>query len=398
MRFLIVSQYFYPEEFKVNDLAEALVRKGHQVTVLTGKPNYPKGEYFDGYEFKGVIEEDYKGAHIIRVPLVKRGKGGAINLAVNYLSFVLFGNRYIKKHRIIADAIICFEISPITQAYPGLICKKLYGGKFLLWVQDLWPESVTAAGGVKNPLVLKILDRLVGNIYKKSDKLLVQSKAFADSIVKKGDYSSKILYIPNWAEDIFCEPVKHDFSTILPKGFIVMFAGNVGASQDFESIIKAANLVRDNKEIKWVIIGEGRMRDAAAKQVSALRLNDTVLFLGRHPLYKMPSFFNKADAMLVTLRDEYIFSLTIPSKVQCYMASGKPILTMLNGVGNAIIEEAQCGLISNAGDYRQLAQNVLKMFSLKKEELQRMGDNALLYYKKHFDKNTVIDNIINSIC
>ena len=400
MRILVVSQYFFPEEFKINDLARELVNRGHQVSVLTGKPNYPKGEYYEGYQYGGVSKEDYYGAEVIRVPLRKRGAGGGKNLLLNYLSFVYNANKYILHNKMEFDAILVYEISPITQAYPALYCKKKYGGKVLLWVQDLWPESVTAAGGVNNRIALGILDRMVKRIYSKCDVLLVQSDGFKESILSKGDFESKIVYAPNWAEDLYLEKKKineKSISAMMPDGFRVMFAGNVGAAQDVDSIVKAANETRDIPEIKWVIVGDGRARANVEDQAKQLGLSDTVVFLGRHPMEQMPTFFSYADVMVVSLKDEYIFSLTIPAKTQSYMASGKPIVSMLNGEGNRIVEEAKCGLTAQSGDYKTLAENVKKLYKANKEDLSQMGQYGLNYYLSHFDKKTVVDNIINSM-
>ena len=400
MRILVVSQYFFPEEFKINDLARELVNRGHQVSVLTGKPNYPKGEYYEGYQYGGVSKEDYYGAEVIRVPLRKRGAGGGKNLLLNYLSFVYNANKYILHNKMEFDAILVYEISPITQAYPALYCKKKYGGKVLLWVQDLWPESVTAAGGVNNRIALGILDRMVKRIYSKCDVLLVQSDGFKESILSKGDFESKIVYAPNWAEDLYLEKKKineKSISAMMPDGFRVMFAGNVGAAQDVDSIVKAANETRDIPEIKWVIVGDGRARANVEDQAKQLGLSDTVVFLGRHPMEQMPTFFSFADVMVVSLKDEYIFSLTIPAKTQSYMASGKPIVSMLNGEGNRIVEEAKCGLTAQSGDYKTLAENVKKLYKANKEDLSQMGQYGLNYYLSHFDKKTVVDNIINSM-
>lgn len=400
MKILIVSQYFYPEEFKINDLAREFVSRGHQVTVLTGKPNYPKGVYFDGYQYDGVVKEDYHGVEVIRVPLRKRGAGGGKNLALNYLSYVINANRYIRNNRMKFDAILVYEISPITQAYPALYCKKKYGGKVLLWVQDLWPESVTAAGGVTNKFVLGVLDRMVKRIYQKCDVLMVQSDGFKESILSKGDFVSKIVYAPNWAEDLYLEKKlvnEEDIKAMMPDGFLVMFAGNVGNAQDVDSIIKAANETRVYPEIRWVIVGDGRARETVEAQAKELGLSDTVYFLGRHPMAEMPTFFSFADVMIVSLRDEYIFSLTVPAKTQSYMASGKPIVSMLNGEGNRIVDEAHCGLTAPSGDYRKLAENVIAMFKMNKEEREQMGKNGLEYYLTHFDKKTVVDNIIEAM-
>lgn len=397
MKILIVSQYFFPEEFKINDLVRDLVVRGLQVTVLTGKPNYPKGEYFEGYQYEGVQKEDFYGAEVIRVPLRKRGSGGAVNLFRNYISYVTNAKKYLRKNKMVFDAILCYEISPITQAYPALFCKKKYGGKVLLWVQDLWPESVTAAGGVNNKLLLGFLDRLVEKIYAKSDVLMVQSNGFTESILSKGNFASKIAYIPNWAEDLYLEKKMVNVDAVramMPEGFRVMFAGNVGAAQDVGSIIKAAAETRDIPDIKWVIVGDGRARVEVEEESRKLGLTNTVIFLGRHPMETMPTFFSFADAMVVSLKDEYIFSLTIPAKTQSYMASGKPILSMLNGEGNKTIKEAACGLIAPSGDYKTLAHNVKTLYQTSKEELAQMGQRGLDYYLSHFDKKKVIDNII----
>ena len=400
MKILIISQYFYPEEFKINDLSREFVSRGHHVTVLTGKPNYPQGEYFTGYQYEGVVKEDYFGAKVIRVPLRKRGAGGGKNLALNYLSFVLNANKYIRKNKMEFDAILVFEISPITQAYPALYCKKKYGGKVLLWVQDLWPESVTAAGGVTNKIVLGILDKMVKRIYKKCDVLLVQSEGFRESILSKGNFASKITFAPNWAEDLYLEkkPVNREsIASVMPEGFRVMFAGNVGNAQDVGAIIKAANEARGHQDIKWIIVGDGRARATVEAKAKELGLTGTVFFLGRHPMAEMPTFFSYADAMIVSLRDEYIFSLTIPAKTQSYMASGKPIVSMLNGEGNRIVEAAKCGLTAPSGDYKKLAENVIAMYRMSSEEREQMGKNGLGYYLKHFDKKTVVDNIVEAM-
>lgn len=400
MKILIVSQYFYPEEFKINDLARDLVARGHQVSVLTGKPNYPKGEYYEGYQYSGVQKEDYYGVEIIRVPLRKRGAGGGKNLFLNYLSYVYNANKYIRKNKMEFDAILVYEISPITQAYPALYCKKKYGGKVLLWVQDLWPESVTAAGGINNKFALGILDRMVKRIYEKCDVLLVQSDGFRKSILSKGDLAQKIVFVPNWAEDLYLEKKMIEtksISEMMPDGFKVMFAGNIGAAQDIDCIVKAANETKDVPDIKYVIVGDGRARAKAEEQVKQMGLEKTVYFMGHHPMAQMPTFFSFADVMVVSLKDEYIFSLTIPAKTQSYLASGKPVVTMLNGEGSRIVEQAKCGLTAPSGDYKKFAENIKKLYHTDKAELEQMGKNGFEFYKKHFDKKMVIDNIIESM-
>jgi glycosyltransferase involved in cell wall biosynthesis len=393
MKILIVCQYFYPEEFKVNELVEGLVARGNEVTVLTGKPTYPRGPYPKGYKFWGVQKEEYKGARIIRVPELTRGNGGSIGIVKSMLSFMFFGRWYARWHKIEADAILCFQLSPVTMAIPALAYQKKLSVKYVHWVQDLWPESVTATTSIKGGPVVNWLNKLVTKIYKRADVILVQSKAFEKSICEKGDFKNKLVFAPNWAEDSIANGEQHPADCTLPEGFKVMFAGNIGVAQDFENIIKAADLTRDIPEIKWVIVGDGRDREHSEKEVQRLGLDKQVVFVGRYPVNTMPWFFKQADAMLVSLKDEFIFSLTIPSKVQAYMASAKPIVTMLNGEGSRVVEEAGCGLTANSCDYKTLAENVKKLYAMNAEEREKMGSAGRAFYDKVFAKEKVIDSV-----
>lgn len=397
MKILIVSQYFWPENFRINDLALELKARGHEVEVLTGKPNYPKGSFFDGYSFFTRRKDSFNGIKIKRVPLIPRKNGSSLQLMLNYLSFVFFACVRILFSRKKYDATITFATSPITQIYPALLHKRLYKSKALLWVQDLWPESVTAAGKINSPFILKALDKMVANIYKKTDKILVQSPSFIDSVKIKGGRDEQIEYIPNWAEDLFVEPVNNvpeNIKKIIPNGFVILFAGNIGEAQDFDSILKAALLTKENIDIHWVIVGDGRKKAWVDEQIKELNLEETFHMLGRFPLVDMPYFFSLADIMLVSLKDEEIFSLTIPSKIQSYMATGKPILSMINGIGNKIINDSDCGFTADAGDYEKLAENVLIAYNSSADDLFHKGQNGKSFYEKEFDKQTIIDKLL----
>lgn len=337
--------------------------------------------------------EEYKGAHIIRVPELARGDGGSLGIVKSMLSFLFFGRWYARRHKMKADAILCFQLSPVTMALPALVYKKKLGVKYVHWVQDLWPESVTATTSIKGGPVVNWLNKLVTNIYRKSDVILVQSKAFEKSICEKGDFRDKLVFAPNWAEDSIAYGEKQPADIQLPEGFKVMFAGNIGVAQDFPNIIKAAELLKNIKDIKWVIVGDGRAREDAEKEVARLGLQDAFVFVGRHPVNTMSWFFSQADAMLVSLKDEFIFSLTIPSKVQAYMAVGKPIVTMLNGEGSRVVEEAGCGLTAKSEDYVALADNVRKMYEIEEEKRAKMGNVGREYYERFFAKNIVIDKV-----
>lgn len=398
MNILVVCQYFYPEEFKVNELVEGLINRGHNVTVLTGKPNYPKGPYPKGYRFWGVMEENYKGAKVIRVPESTRGNGGFLGMIKSLTTFLCSSVWYSLTHKIPADVVICFQLSPVTMAIPALISKKKNKAKLLHWVQDLWPESVTATTPIKNGPVIYCLNKLVTKIYKKSDYILTQSKSFINSICQKGDFADKIIYAPNWADEIFTKGVC-DSSFRLPfekkdSDFIVMFAGNIGVAQDFDNIIKAATLTKDHPNIKWIVVGDGRYKSSVEDSIKEQGLTDTMILVGRYPVDAMPFLFNSADVMLVSLKDEYIFSLTIPSKIQAYMAFGKPIVAMLSGEGKTVVEEADCGLTSQAEDPESLAKNVIRMSKMASSEIGTMGKNAKEYYQDNFAFDKTLDRIL----
>lgn len=396
MKILIVSQYFWPEEFRVNDLAIDLVEKGNEVTVLTGNPNYPKGKFYQGYGLK-FSTDYYHGVKIYRVPIIPRGSASSIRLALNYLSFAFNGSLFALFYRKKFDVSLVFAISPITAAFPALVHKSLYKSKVNLWVQDLWPESVSAAGKMNSSFATRYLTKMVKWIYKSSDKVLVQSESFFPSVEEKGATKKQLRYVPNWAEDLFCNASnisETKYEDIIAKGFIVMFAGNIGEAQDFDSIIKAALLTKHVSEIKWVIVGDGRKRSWVDNEVIRLGLQQTVFLLGRYPLEDMPSFFIHADIMLLSLKDEDIFSMTIPAKVQSYMAFGKPIVGMLNGIGAKVIREADCGYIANAADYKSLANNIIHAYKQEPKILSEKGINGKNYYIQNFSKKVIIDNLI----
>ena len=398
MKILIVSQYFWPESFRINDLAIDLVRRGHEVTVLTGKPNYPQGKIFKGYGFFSHSTDFYNGIKIYRVPLIPRGKGTGFQLSLNYLSYVFFSCLFILLHRQKYDVSLTFAISPIIQVYPALLHKKILGSKVCIWMQDLWPESVSVAGNINSKFLIGCLTKMVKNIYKNCDKVLVQSKAFIPSIEEKGVTKKQIRYVPNWAEDLFANinNVKKDkFSNLIPKGFIIMFAGNIGEAQDFNAIIKAANITKNISEIKWVFVGDGRKKKLLENIIIKLGLQKTMVLLGRYPVEEMPNFFIHADIMLLSLKNEDIFSMTIPSKIQSYMSFGKPIIGMLNGVGAKVIKDADCGYVCNANDYYSLAKNAITAYESENKVLQQFGENGKSYYSKHFSKEFIINDLIN---
>lgn len=399
MKILLVTQYFYPENFKSNDIAFELAKRGYDVTVLTGLPNYPKGKIYKGYGIFKKRKETVNGVKIIRTLVIPRGKGGGMMLALNYISWAVIASfrAFFLALNKKFDTVIVHETSPITQGFPALVIKKIQSIPIYFWVLDLWPESLQSAGGINNRYVLDFFTAVTRLMYRKSDKILISSRGFRQSILEKGDFADKLIYFPNWAEDIFSNINKSENLSLpeLPNGFRIIFAGNIGEAQDFEHVMKATLLLKENKSIKFILIGDGRKKLWVDNFINKNNLNDTVYAIGRFPIETMPYFFSKADVMLLSLKDDYIFSLTAPAKLQAYMAAKKPVVAMINGEARNLIAESGCGLSVPACDSKGLADNILELQAMHPDKLKNMGLSGFNYYKKYFTKDICITNLEN---
>jgi glycosyltransferase involved in cell wall biosynthesis len=292
--------------------------------------------------------------------------------------------------------IFVFEPSPITVGLPAIALRKLKRIPMIFWVQDLWPESLVATGAVKSESVLSIVRVLVRFIYKRCDRILVQSRTFIDQIRKLGMDVSRVEYYPNSAEDFYQPmnpPSELPRSVRLPEGFRLMFAGNIGAAQDFETILSAAERLRDRKDIQWIILGDGRLKRWVETQVQARGLAQTVHLYGHFPVETMPQFFSCADAMLVTLKRDPIFALTIPTKIQSYLACAKPIIAALDGEGARIVEEAEAGFACSSENAEGLATAVLRMVDTSPEKRKTLGENGRRYFENHFERKLLIEKL-----
>lgn len=394
MKILFISQYFYPEIFRGNDIVFDLINKGHDVTVITGKPNYPLGVFYKGYKFWGVQKENINGANVIRIPTLPRGKGGGMKLILNYLSFFLFSFP-LSRFRIDKDFDVIFvqQLSPVTMAMPGIwALKRNNNAKLYIWVLDLWPESVASTTGIGNNFIIGLIEKLVRYIYLKADYILISSKFFEKSIKQRSN-NKKILYFPNWAESIYEEKQVYDNIElpILPDGFIIMFAGNIGEAQDFKTILLAANQTK-NENINWILVGEGRKLDWVRNQVKIHNLHN-VFILGRYPIEKMPELFHKANVMLLTLKASPISDLTVPAKLQAYLASGKIILGAINGEAKSIINDYNVGMASESGDFKSLSENAVILKNLTEEQRVVMENNSRTLYYAQYSKNVLLDKL-----
>lgn len=397
MRLLIVTQYFWPEDFRINDLATELSRRGHDLTVLTGLPNYPDGRVYAAFRSNRRHYDRLEGVRIIRVPLIARGKGG-VRLIANYLSFALnaclFGLWKLRGLKF--DAIFAYEPSPITVGIPAAFMRRVKKAPMALWVLDLWPETLLALGVVRAPTMLAAVGRLVSSIYDRCDLILAQSKSFVPQIEARCTRPSpRIEYFPSWAESIFDSDDESNASELPSKDgkFDIMFAGNIGDAQDFPAVLAAAGRLKGHPRIRWLIVGDGRAADWVSREIVRRGLQGDMLMLGRHPTARMPAFYRGADALLVTLKDEPIFAMTIPGKLQTYLVAGLPILGMLNGEGARAIEAAGAGLMCAAGDDEALSRAALALAAMTPEERQLMGARGRAYARSEFSRDALMDRL-----
>lgn len=395
-RVLLVTQYFYPENFKANDMAFELAKRGYDVTVLTAIPNYPQGRFFDGYGLLKKRNEVLNGVKVIRTLLFPRRNGATKWMVLNYISFTFFSSLKALRLGITKkyDVILVHEPSPILIGIPAIIVKKIQKIPLHFWVLDLWPESLTAAGGIKNRNVLSFFNRLTKWIYRNSDTLMIGSKGFRQSIESKGNFSSKIDYFPNWVEDAFISPETGLKIPTIPEGFNIMIAGNMGESQDLPHIMETAKLLRGTN-INFVFIGDGRKKTFVEEFSRKNGLENQIYCLGKFPPKYMPVFFNKADILFFALRKSPIFSLTVPSRLQAYMSSGKPIVAMIDGEGADLIKEAECGWSVPAEEPNELASLLSSLSKMNPEILMEKGKNGKIYSQNYFQFSKCMDHLEN---
>lgn len=399
MRIVIITQYFWPEPFQISDIAKSLSREGVEVTVITGKPNYPEGEFYEGYTGTGITEEVLEKVRIIRVPIYPRGKKKSLDLIKNYLSFIFSATLIapIKFRSLDIDLILVYGLSPILQAIPALMLKFIKRKPLILYLQDLWPESLEATGYVKNKYVIEFIRLIVRCIYKNSDLILISSRPFSEH-VKKISPHTKTFYLPNSAGHVFLAKnldKKYNIEEF-HGGFCVVFAGNIGKAQAMHVIIDAAQLLVKSENIKFIIIGDGSEYQWMKHEIKKRKL-ENIYLTGRYPVEAMPYFFSLASVMLVTLADYPIFAATVPSKIQAYMAAGRPIIAALNGEGARVVAEANAGVVVAAENACALAQAILDLNNLPQQELKQMGANARNYFEQNFDHKVIISRLMSQM-
>lgn len=389
MKILVVCQYYYPEPFRIKDICEEMVRRGHEVHVVTGYPNYPEGILYDGYGKGKHIDEVINGVNVHRCFTIPR-QIGTLKRMLNYYSYALSSTKYVRSKKCKTvdgkpfDYVFCNQLSPVMMAHAAIAYKKKYKVSMTMYCLDLWPESLIAGGIKRSSIIYKYFHFVSKRIYRTADKILITSRMFSEYLHNEFDIENrKIEYLPQYAEGIF--------EMIAPKKetgiFDFMFAGNIGAIQSVDTIIKAAELLK-NEPVRFHIVGNGTDLERLQQMGNNL---ENVIFYGRRPLEEMPKFYAMADAMLVTLQADEVLSMTLPGKVQSYMAVGRPIIGAINGETKKVIEDAKCGYCGRAEDAEVLAENIRSF--VKNQDKDLMGKNARAYYEKHFEQGKFMDRL-----
>lgn len=388
---LVISQYFYPETFRINDMCEEWIKRGYRVTVLTGIPNYPTGKFFNGYGYLKKRKEIWKGINIIRIPLIPRGKS-SLGMIANYISFVIsgfFANQFMNLK---ADIVFTFEVSPMTQALIGCWYAKKHHVPCYLYVQDLWPENVITVTGISNPLIIRPIDKMVDYIYKNTDKIFATSPSFVDAICNRKIPvdKEKVCYWPQYAEEFYQPHEKTSIAEIPEEdSFKIIFTGNIGIAQGLDILPRTAEFLR-NEKVKFVIVGDGRYLNDFNKEIKMRNVDDKFLIIPRQPAERIPELLSACDVAFLSFQDAELWRMTIPAKLQSYMACGMPVLASADGETKRVIMEAECGFCSKIGDARELSELILR---IREENLERLGINSRRYFEDHFDKMRLMNQI-----
>ena len=390
---LVVTQYFHPEPFRINDMCVEWVKRGYKVTVLTGLPNYPEGKIYTGYRRGKKRRETWQGVDIIRIPLIARGKG-AFRLALNYFSFVVSGLFWKTFTRLKADLVFSFEVSPMTQVLVGCAYAKRRKIPHYLYVQDLWPENVEIVTGIHSKAVLNPIGKMVNRIYKNCDLIFATSESFVTEIQKRVfDDKSKVKYWPQYAEE-FYRPTETRIPELADDAFKIIFTGNIGQAQGLDILPRTAKLLKEKAQnVKFVIVGDGREKDALVEDIKLHGVEDMFTLIPRKPAEEIPAYLCSCQAAFVSFMDNELFAKTIPAKLQSYMACGMPIIAAATGETERIVKEANCGVCAKIGDAEDLARAVSGL--IRESDPPRLGANARVYFEQHFKKEMLMDKMDN---
>ena len=392
-KILVVTQHFWPENFRINDIVEGFLQDGIAVDVLCGLPNYPKGEWFPGYSAAGPFEEEWHGARLYRCKEVPRRGNTSVNIFLNYVSWPWYAAHAL--HRLPGgyDAVFCFNTSPVLMCWPAIRYAKKHHIPFTNYVLDIWPENLYSVLNVKNKALRAIAQGVSDALYKKADRLIAMSEPLQQRLCQRtGMPPQKIAVIPQYCEDFYAVP-QPDAALQAQFGgrFNLVFTGTFTPAQSLETVITAVQDARSRGAdmLHLLLVGDGMSRAALEAKVKELRAEDAVTFYGSVPATDIPKFTALADALIVCLSDSPDLGLTVPAKVASYMAAGKPVLASMDGAGNAAVAAAG-GLSSPACDAAALADNLLALTRMGAAQRATMGQSAKEYYLAHYRRSELL--------
>jgi len=394
MRILILSQWYIPEpDIKIHLLGKSLVERGHQITAITGFPNYPQGRIYPDYHQRPCQWEHRDGVRVLRVPLYPDHSCSGVKRIINYLSFAASAS--------VLGPLLCGPADvmwvyhpPLTVGIPAWWIGLLRRVPFVYEIQDMWPETVIASGMMSNGVAIRSLSRLAQFVYRRATAITVISPGFKRDLISKGVPAEKIHIIPNWADEEIYRPLPRDEGLAAEHGltgrFNVVYGGNMGAAQGLHNVVEAATLLRDLPEVQFVFIGDGVDQDALHQMVQERKL-ENVRFLGRQPAQEMPRFFALADVLLVHLKRDPLFEITIPSKTLAYLACGRTILGVVAGDPADVIRRAGAGVISPQEDPSALSQTVRTLYAMDPDERELMGRRGRKAFLENYTRAVLVD-------
>ena len=397
MKILLLTQWFDPEPtFKGLAFAKELIKQGHEVEVLTGFPNYPQGKLYDGYKLKLFQKENIEGISVLRVPLYASHDNSAFKRVLNYASFAvsatLYGIFLTKK----ADVIYAYH-PPLTVDMAALLIKLFRKTPVVLDIQDMWPDTLKATGMIGNEKLLNIVDSLCKVVYRYADHIVVLSPGFKQLLEKRNVAASKVSVIYNWCDESSLNSVSElsaDNKQLLNNKFNIVFAGNMGKAQSLDTVIEVAQQLKSELEIQFVFVGQGT-ETQRLKQICKDNQLNNVKFIPQMPMQKVGAILRKADALLVYLRNDPLFEITIPSKTQAYMAIGKPIIIGVAGDASNLVQEADCGVVVTPEDTLSLKEGILKLYHLERDKAEEMANKAKIFYQSNLSITTGVKQFID---
>ncbi|WP_300278613.1 glycosyltransferase family 4 protein [uncultured Subdoligranulum sp.] len=387
-RILVVTQHFWPENFRINDIVEGFLQDGLEVDVLCGLPNYPKGEWFDGYGPQGPWEEHYGSAQVFRAKEWPRKGNTSVNIFLNYVSWPLYAAAALNRLPGGYDAVFCFNTSPVLMCWPAIRYARKHKIPFTNYVLDLWPENLYSVLPVSNKLLRRIAQGVSDHLYKQADRLIAMSEPLQQRLCERtGKPKSAVAAIPQYCEDFYAVP-QHDaaLEERFAGRFNLVFTGTFTPAQCLDMVLRAVLEARaaGAENLHLLLVGDGMSRESLQTLAQELHAEDAVTFYGSVPAKEVPKFTALADALLISLSDSPDLGLTVPGKLASYMAAGKPILASMNGAGFAAVQQSGGGLVSPACDQHALAENMLRLTKMTETDRAALGAKAKEYYLAHY--------------